>query len=182
MITQNVIQPLFDQGLTNKEIQDLLGISSYVASYWRKKLGYPRTLKKCASNRDYGWNLIQKDHNNGLSERQLANKYGISTKTIYDAKQAGKLVPRLYVKKWKTYEQHRATVNEANARYRARMKQQIVEGEDLGPIKEFYKNCPPGYEVDHIIPLSKGGLHTLSNLQYLTKSENRKKSNKIIGE
>jgi 5-methylcytosine-specific restriction endonuclease McrA len=38
------------------------------------------------------------------------------------------------------------------------------------------------YEVDHIIPISKGGKHSLSNLQYLTKEENRRKSNKIIRE
>ena len=126
------------------------------------------------------WQAIQEDHTNGMSERQLSAKYGISTRTIHTAKKDGRLVPRPFVKKWKTYQQKRATVNEANARYRARLKNQIVEGEDLTLIKEFYKNCPPGYEVDHIIPLSKGGLHTISNLQYLTVSENRKKSNKIL--
>lgn len=180
MITQNIIQPLFEQGLKNKEIQQILNASSYVVSYWRKKLGYPTTKNNC--QKDYDWESIQKDHNNGFSERQLSKKYKISSKTIYDAKKSGKLIPRPFIKKWKTYTQYRATVNEANARYRARMKHQVVEGEDLAPIKEFYKNCPIGYEVDHIIPLSKGGLHTLSNLQYLTVTENRKKSNKIIGE
>ena len=128
------------------------------------------------------WQSIQEDHFNGMSERQLSKRYGISTRTIHLAKKAGTLIPRQYERKWKTYEQKRATVNEANARYRARMKNQVVEGEDLKPIKEFYKNCPPGYEVDHIIPLSKGGLHTLTNLQYLTISENRRKSNKLIGD
>lgn len=127
------------------------------------------------------WEEIQKDHTAGMSERKLSEKYGISTRTIHTAKKEGILVPRPFVKKWKTYEQKRATANEANARYRARMKQQVVEGEDLGPIKEFYKNCPPGYEVDHIVPLSKGGLHTITNLQYLTVTENRKKSNKLLG-
>ena len=34
-------------------------------------------------------------------------------------------------------------------------------------------------EVDHIIPISKNGMHTLSNLQYLTIRENRQKSNKL---
>jgi 5-methylcytosine-specific restriction endonuclease McrA len=46
-------------------------------------------------------------------------------------------------------------------------------------IGKFYRNCPPGLEVDHIIPISRGGIHTLSNLQYLPLSENRKKFNKV---
>ncbi len=31
------------------------------------------------------------------------------------------------------------------------------------------------HEVDHIIPISKGGLHHQDNLQILTQQENRKK-------
>ena len=67
---------------------------------------------------------------------------------------------------------------EACARYYANKKSQTPKNEDLSKIKDFYFNCPDGYEVDHIKPISKGGLHSLSNLQYLTISENRKKSNK----
>lgn len=43
---------------------------------------------------------------------------------------------------------------------------------------EFYKNCPIGCEVDHIKPLSKGGTHTLDNVQYLTILENKLKGDK----
>lgn len=53
---------------------------------------------------------------------------------------------------------------------------------NLKEIEEFYKACPEGYEVDHIIPLNGknvSGFHILENLQYLTKEENRKKSNKF---
>ena len=47
-------------------------------------------------------------------------------------------------------------------------------------ICDFYLNCPEGYTVDHIIPISRGGKHIISNLQYLTRSENSKKSNKFV--
>jgi 5-methylcytosine-specific restriction endonuclease McrA len=36
------------------------------------------------------------------------------------------------------------------------------------------------YEVDHIVPIAKGGSHTLDNLQIITAQENRSKNDKII--
>jgi len=48
---------------------------------------------------------------------------------------------------------------------------------DRKNIRAFYNNCPEDYEVDHIRPLSRGGKHELSNLQYLTREENRRKGN-----
>ena len=74
----------------------------------------------------------------------------------------------------------RAKKNEAWQRYMAKRKNQTPANIDIKALQEFYLNCPKGYEVDHIVPISKGGLHSLENLQYLTISENRKKSNKII--
>ena len=68
---------------------------------------------------------------------------------------------------------------ESNARYRAKQKYQTPCDEDLSAIKSFYKHCPAGHEVDHVVPISKGGLHSITNMQYLTITENRKKSAKI---
>jgi hypothetical protein len=54
--------------------------------------------------------------------------------------------------------------------------------EEKKHIGDFYKNCPHGHEVDHIIPISKGGKHILSNLQYLTWKENRSKGAKLLND
>ena len=77
-------------------------------------------------------------------------------------------------------ERHKAMHNEAWHRYMAKKKNQTPDDVDIKELQIFYLNCPIGYEVDHIIPVSKGGLHCIENLQYLTISENRKKSNKIL--
>lgn len=45
---------------------------------------------------------------------------------------------------------------------------------------DFWLGCPKNYEVDHIVPLSCGGLHHISNLQYLPKFLNQQKSNHLV--
>jgi 5-methylcytosine-specific restriction endonuclease McrA len=70
---------------------------------------------------------------------------------------------------------------------RALLRNQFPDDADLNLIQEFYrmaelktKETGIPYEVDHIIPISKGGLHHQNNLQVITRTENRSKSNKII--
>jgi 5-methylcytosine-specific restriction endonuclease McrA len=67
------------------------------------------------------------------------------------------------------------------SRYRAKQLRQLHPEANKEKVKLIYLNCPEGYEVDHIIPLSRGGWHHENNLQYLTISENRKKGNRYIG-
>ena len=57
------------------------------------------------------------------------------------------------------------------------IKSQIKEltTEELQAIQKFYQDTPEGLHVDHVIPLSKGGRHHVSNLQYLKPEDNWKK-------
>lgn len=44
--------------------------------------------------------------------------------------------------------------------------------QEINELRKFYLDCPSGYHVDHIFPISKGGKHILWNLQFLTKEQN----------
>lgn len=71
----------------------------------------------------------------------------------------------------------RAYAKRTNAQRRTR----IPKWSERKEILAFYKNCPPGYHVDHIIPLqgkNVSGLHVLSNLQYLPAEANLAKGNR----
>lgn len=57
----------------------------------------------------------------------------------------------------------------------AKLKGQTPVDVDINKLQEIYLNCPSGYEVDHVIPISKGGLHHPDNLQYLPWLDNRRK-------
>ena len=66
-----------------------------------------------------------------------------------------------------------------NAKNSKRIKERFVY-DDMDEIQEFYRNCPEGHHIDHIVPLNGknvSGLHTVSNLQYLPATENLRKSN-----
>jgi len=106
-------------------------------------------------------------------------------KTIYNLEEFANNKSKLDNKQTicKYCEQYRRQVEEPE-RWRelsARRRTRKVSWDQDG-ILEFYRSCPEGYVVDHIIPLNGKyitGLHVLSNLQYLTKKENQEKGNKF---
>jgi 5-methylcytosine-specific restriction endonuclease McrA len=54
-----------------------------------------------------------------------------------------------------------------------------AEKEQMLRVYSFAHELGPSFEVDHIVPLGKGGLHHPDNLQILTKTENRRKHTKL---
>jgi len=69
-------------------------------------------------------------------------------------------------------------IRASNAKRKAIIKGASLNGANLDLIKKIYKECPEGYQVDHIYPLSKGGDHHESNLCYLPAQLNLQKQAK----
>lgn len=83
------------------------------------------------------------------------------------------------VKAWMGTEKGKMSVKHCNALRKARLLKSIPDNADIELIAKIYAGRPNGYDVDHIIPLSKGGQHHQDNLQYLPSSLNSSKHNKI---
>lgn len=69
--------------------------------------------------------------------------------------------------------------------YKLALQERTPSWVDLDKIHEIYRQCPPGYHVDHIVPLRGdlvSGLHVEWNLQYLSPEENMAKGNKFACE
>ncbi len=62
----------------------------------------------------------------------------------------------------------------------AKHRNQTPADVDIEALQEIYLTFPEGYEVDHKMPISKGGLHYPSNLQHLPMPENRRKGAKLL--
>lgn len=89
-------------------------------------------------------------------------------------------------KKWVKNNKHRFIAYNSKQRARRKSQTSILDIEERLTINEIYKarkrisDCTGiQFHVDHIYPLSKGGLHKLSNLQLLPAIINIKKGNKL---
>ena len=74
-----------------------------------------------------------------------------------------------------------------DAKKRALKKEQLINltKEERSKVKIIYKKSHElgiDWQVDHIIPLSRGGLHSPDNLQIVTQKYNGSKSNKLESE
>ena len=78
----------------------------------------------------------------------------------------------------------RAALKNKRARRRTRklIQTQFFGVPNFSLIRKIYEHCPEGYQVDHMLSLSRGGDHHESNLCYLPGKVNNSKHNKSIEE
>ena len=83
-------------------------------------------------------------------------------------------------KQYKLKNKHKVVAN--TSKRRSDKRNQTPNYANFSLINNIYKSCPKGYHVDHMVPISKGGLHYESNLCYLPAGINESKGNKSIEE
>lgn len=84
-----------------------------------------------------------------------------------------------YSRKWRAANRE-AVRAQTNARRRELRVARPAWADEVA-IRRFYRNCPKGYHVDHVIPIrgkTVCGLHVETNLQYLPARDNVRKSNR----
>jgi len=144
-------------------------------------------VKWAATNRDKV-NAANKRYRENNKDR-LAIMYKKYNKTHKENKEKWTVANRDKIKKAsaKYVKNNKDKVNALSANRRAKMFGATIymTKEDKAKIAELYKIAKDasklfGYtwEVDHIVPLNKGGLHKLSNLQVVPMNWNRVKSDK----
>jgi superfamily II helicase len=151
-------------------------------------------MKICTScNLEKSFEEFHKDKKGRFGLRAICKKCAKDKITFWQKTNKEKV--SLRDKKWRTQNHlkylqiqgnyaktHKPQRNAINAKRRAVLKNAIPKWADLEKIKEFYEKCPPGFHVDHIIPLQNKvvcGLHTIENLQYLPASVNISKGNRL---
>jgi len=117
-------------------------------------------------------------------KKQIAEHYQERKTEIAKYRQEHKTEKALYNVKYR--QNNPDKINARNAKRRASKLKQISSTANLNKIAKFYskaqklsKDTGIKMHVDHIIPLSKGGLHHENNLQIITATQNLRKSNKI---
>ena len=149
---------------------------------WKEKT---KLCKKCG-----GDNFVTVKRKNALSGKEYTTRR-CRTCTNKTQRKYNNVKGHKVMKKWqrenrehlRAYqrEYYKDKYKERNGVNAKRLRERTVCN-DKKEIAEFYRNCPTGFHVDHIVPLNGknvSGLHTVSNLQYLSATENLRKSNKF---
>ncbi len=110
---------------------------------------------------------------------KIRNSGTLQYKNLHDGKAAERDRARTAQWKrdnWSTYK------NYLLAR-KSRVKKLTPAWANLNEIQSFYRACPTGHHVDHVVPINGRevtGLHVIENLQYLPAIDNLKKGRKLL--
>lgn len=159
-----------NSGCVQCALEEIKRRGEYTAAYREKHRERYAAQKRA-------WEIANPDRMREYRERRREAKRAYDK--IYCAEKAER--KRLATRLWAQANIERARLNArvTQAKRRGRERSATPSWADLDAIRRIYENCPPGMEVDHIIPLGGKtvcGLHVENNLQYLDPLTNRKKA------
>ena len=126
--------------------------------------------KACARAATKDWRTAAKAHVREYTVRYRLSRAGAVAAQMRAWRQANKDRLRQYWARWNPL---------CNATRRARARSQLCKCCKPKDFLQLYAEArQQGKHVDHIKPLSRGGLHCLRNLQLLTPAENLKKGSR----
>lgn len=152
-------------------------ISSYIISIVRYRSGYFNNIPKGVNLSNYLLNKIGYKRCGSCNKLVLISEFPINNSRTYSICKECKRN-----KCQQHYEENKEDYCAKDASRRASKLNATPLWSQTDKIKEFYRNRPNGFHVDHIVPLQSNivcGLHVLENLQYLSASENLKKGNRL---
>ena len=186
--TQQIETKICHQCLKEKSL------SEFYIRKRRNKYVHETICKECHKNNSKEYRKTHKDtynetlrnwsHKNPDKIKKIKAKYRKTHRN--EIREKGKEQAKRYRMANKNNPNFKAKKAAYDSKRRERMKNNDPTT-DYNLIAEFYKkakelNTAAGYikyQVDHIIPLSRGGKHHQDNLQILLAEENLKKSNKL---
>lgn len=136
------------------------------------------SLDECLSRRRKEWAANAEEINKVRREQYQQRKEELNKKRR-ETEAANRKKVRAELRE--QYRKHSAKRKADAIKNHKLRKLRIPAWSEQEKIYEFYKNCPDGYHVDHVIPLLGqfvSGLHVFGNLQYLPAAENIAKRNK----
>jgi hypothetical protein len=143
--------------------------------YYAEKRRDPVQAEKArAANR--AWHQENKEHRRKYCEENRASRLELQRQWYQRNKEARKQHNREH------YLNNKADYRAKKERRKEAERQSTPPWADISSMNRFYRECPEGHHVDHIIPLRADnvcGLHVPWNLQYLPAEENLKKGNKL---
>lgn len=149
-----------------------------------KRTTIGRQCIECSSVIGRKWNQNNKGKNIERARKWRSNNIEKARKAVreYDKSERGKQVRDAWSKnnteKIKSYVRNRtARIHNANGKHTAQDIEKLFI-KQKGKCMNCFKSIKNKYDVDHIIPLSKGGNNWPSNLQILCPSCNRSKGAK----
>lgn len=182
-ITHNELRKLFiQQNLSRKQVAKYYGCSEVLVKKKCQQYGIkkPKHLESANKERKAICRCLWCDREFIVPRFRVKNKKWLSKycslKCSSDIRYLGE-------------EHKRAMLNSVSATRRSNVKNAFDQTADIDKINQFYikakllsKQTGIQHEVDHIVPISKGGKHNENNLQILTMSENRRKGSKYVSE